>query len=487
MSISSDTLGRLPAPATKRSPTSWTEVERLLANGAYEEVIWLLDTRRNAGQVAGDPAQAAVFNAIYQLCQACVQLRNQQNDYQRALRRTARFEDDTRRRIGQLLEPVWEVESIDLNSRRLALPGGPSADLIDRVEYAARRPADGFRAPPVESAPADYGEALTSGASVRAPMDIYPAVLELTLIKPAAPPALVPEPEFLEPITFVVEPAAHPLAIEEIDAEIAVAPAEAALLPAGAPDLRVYSLGKFQVYGRDRLIDDWTGHKSRALLKYFLIHRDKPAHTDQLLDVFWRDSPPETARRSLHQTIYLLRQSLRPAGERPSIVQVNGGYMLNPELDVWVDSEVFLGHYRQGVEAAERDECDRSAESLLAAETLYEGDFMSEELYEDWPVARREQARNAYLDLLDRLSFHFYSGARDDKCITYCRKLLDIDNCREDIHRRLMRVFARRGERSRALRQYRLCVAALRAELDVDPLPETVELYAKILNNNFQG
>ena len=63
------------------------------------------------------------------------------------------------------------------------------------------------------------------------------------------------------------------------------------------------------------------------------------------------------------------------------------------------------------------------------------------------------------------------------------RKLLEIDACREDIHRRLMRVFARRGERSLALRQYLRCVEALREELDVEPLADTTRLYRQVLEN----
>jgi DNA-binding SARP family transcriptional activator len=217
-----------------------------------------------------------------------------------------------------------------------------------------------------------------------------------------------------------------------------------------------------------------------------LVNRRRPAHADQLLDVFWRDSPPESARRSLYQSVYLLRQALRLDDGRPAIVQAGGGYMLNPDLDVWVDSEVFLQRYRDGVKAAERGG-EPAVEAFLAAEALYAGDFMSDEPYEDWPVARREEARDAYLDLLDRLSRHYAAVGQDDLCIAYCHKLLDIDNVREDIHRRLMRLFAGRGERSRALRQYQRCVAALRAELDVDPLPETTDLYVKILNNSFQS
>jgi DNA-binding SARP family transcriptional activator len=461
------------------------EIDDLILAGSYEELRRLLESRR--GREAGDAVTAAALNALHQLCLTCIQLQQQQEDQHEALRQSIRLENDTRWRMVQLLAAIQgaDVAEAAANSHPPNEPNKLASILGDWLARLKKYLEGDVRPQQVgllywledaqEGAASAAGwSALTPGESRTGPaLAESNLVHQLTLESPAAAhefhpatPAVLDSPsESLEPISG--PPPAAPLV--------------------AAHDLRVYCLGRFRVCHRDGPIDDWTGHKSRSLFKYFLLHCGQPAPIDQLLDLFWRDSPPEMARRSLHQTIYLLRQSLRLAGERQSIVQVNGGYMLNPELDIWVDSEVFLDHYREGVEAAERGQCDRSIEALLAAETLYEGDFMSEELYEDWPVARREQARNAYLDLLDRLSFHFYSSTQDDRCIAYCRKLLDIDNCREDIHRRLMRLFARRGERSRALRQYRACVDALRAELNVEPLPETVELYAKILNNDFQS
>ena len=268
------------------------------------------------------------------------------------------------------------------------------------------------------------------------------------------------------------EPPAPPPAIHETATAVDVPPV----------DLHIYTLGRFRVYHHDRALDGWTGQKSRSLFKHLLIHRDAPVHTEQLLDYFWGDSSPDMARRSLYQTIYLVRQALQALG-RPVIIQVNGGYQFNPELNVWVDCETFMGQYRVGLEAAGRGDDDGGVAALLAAETLYEGEFMAEDPYEEWPVARREQLRNAYLDALDRLSRHFWATREDGPCIVYCRKLLEIDACREDIHRRLMRVFARRGERSLALRQYLRCVEALREELDVEPLADTTRLYRQVLEN----
>ncbi len=407
--------------------------DELMRAGAYDELARLLEAQRDD---AADEARAAVLEAAGQLCLACSRLQRETDDHQAAIRRMAQLEDDTCRRVERLLDLLWETPATAVAPA--ASPHSPHRPgLLQRLAQSLRRPAG--------RAAESTGEPFASMAAAAANGS--------------------PQPTTELPAAAELESRA------DVDTSDAV-------------DLHIYCLGRFRAYCYERAVDDWTGNKSRSLFKYLLTFRDAPVHADQLLDCFWRDSSPEAARRSLYQTVYLVRQTFQTAGAaRPVVVQTNGGYQLNPDLDVQVDSEIFLCRYREGIGAAARGDDRTMIDALQAAEVLYEGDFLPEDLYEEWPVARREQLRDAYLDLLDRLSRQFWLAHDDDACIADCRKLLEIDNCREDIHRRLMRAFARRGERSLALRQFQRCVEALRRELDVEPLPETVNVYEKILNN----
>jgi DNA-binding SARP family transcriptional activator len=82
-----------------------------------------------------------------------------------------------------------------------------------------------------------------------------------------------------------------------------------------------------------------------------------------------------------------------------------------------------------------------------------------------------------YLDTLDRLSQIYFTQGQYAACNLVGRLLLERDNCREDAHCRLMRCYSRQGQRYLALRQYQVCVEALRAELDVEPEPTTTQIY----------
>jgi DNA-binding SARP family transcriptional activator len=108
------------------------------------------------------------------------------------------------------------------------------------------------------------------------------------------------------------------------------------------------------------------------------------------------------------------------------------------------------------------------------------GDFLAGDPYEEWPVLPRERLRVAYLDILDRLSQIHFDQGQYANCITLCQLALRRDACREDIHCLLMRCYSRQGQRHLALRQYQICVEALRTELEVDPTSETTQLYEQI-------
>ena len=60
------------------------------------------------------------------------------------------------------------------------------------------------------------------------------------------------------------------------------------------------------------------------------------------------------------------------------------------------------------------------------------------------------------------------------------RKLLGLDFCREDLHRLLIRAYARLDQPHLALRQFELCAQQLREELEMEPGRETVALLERV-------
>jgi DNA-binding SARP family transcriptional activator len=147
---------------------------------------------------------------------------------------------------------------------------------------------------------------------------------------------------------------------------------------------------------------------------------------------------------------------------------------------MWVDVEEFGQHYKAGQSFERGGKLAEAVRGYELAENLYQGDFIEEDPYEDWPILQRESLKDSYLAILERLSRYYLEEKRYTTCIHLCQKILVKDDCREDAHRRLMRCYSRQSQSNLALRQYHLCVEALARLLDVSPAPETTTLYHQI-------
>lgn len=245
--------------------------------------------------------------------------------------------------------------------------------------------------------------------------------------------------------------------------------------------LLVYCLGLFRVFQDEQPIDDWPSSKGKAIFKYLVAHRERPVFKDVLMELFWPDTSAESARNNLNVAVYGLRQALRKACPSFShVLFIDDCYLLNPEMRIWLDYEAFLGIIKTASELERNGNLKAAIVEYSKAETLYQGEFLVEDRYENWLLPLRENLHMEYLNLLERLNHHFFNKQDFQACIHVCKKMLTIDPCNEEAHRHLMRCFFERGQSYLALRQYQLCIEALKKELNVAPTNGTKELYEYI-------
>lgn len=243
--------------------------------------------------------------------------------------------------------------------------------------------------------------------------------------------------------------------------------------------IAVQMLGTFSIIIQDLTIK-LPSSRGLSLLKYLLLHHKQNSPREVLMEVFWPETEPETARNNLNVTIYSLRRALRKVTDLSMIVYENGTYGLAPDLKIWLDVEEFEHRVQAGQRLETRNQITVAVVEYETAISIYQGDFLEENPYEEWTIIDRERLRIVYLDMLDRLCHIYFNQERYAACITICQLLLARDRCREDAHCLLMRCYSRQGQRHLALRQYHICVESLRAELEVDPAPETTQLYDHI-------
>jgi len=247
------------------------------------------------------------------------------------------------------------------------------------------------------------------------------------------------------------------------------------------PLVTVHLLGELRVAFGDRQVEAWASGRGRAVFEYLVVHRHTRVRRDLLMSVFWPESSPDAARNSLNVAVHGLRQTLRAvAGDRPVVVHRDHSYFIEPGLEVWVDVEAFEGRLKSARQHLTSGELAEAQTDFDVVTSLYQGEFLAEDPYEEWAVVTREHLRLCYLDALDQLGQLRLAAGDYSGCVDACLKLLACDNCREDASRRLMVCYSRMGQPQLALRQYHSCVATLRRELGLTPMPATTELLERI-------
>lgn len=229
--------------------------------------------------------------------------------------------------------------------------------------------------------------------------------------------------------------------------------------------LKMSLLGPLQLTLDDEPLQTLVSGKGQALLCYLAVNGR--SHSRQALaGLLWGDLPEADARRNLRGVLMKLRQVVTPY-----LRITHQTIAFNHQSPHWIDVKLF----RELAAAT-------SIETLIAATDLYRGDFLEDFHLRDTPdfaawvqlehLQLRQQAISAY----DKVILWHIENGHYEKGIQLGQKLLALDNAREISHQYLMRLFALRGERSRALDQFELCTRILSEEIGVAVSPETAAL-----------
>ncbi len=256
------------------------------------------------------------------------------------------------------------------------------------------------------------------------------------------------------------------------------------ILPQDEPQLRVFCFGQFEVYRHGESISQRRTGKGRAILKFLATRPRQPVPRDLLLELLWPQTQPQIANNRLKVAMHQLRQAFVAPdcamNCEECVVYNDDCYLFNPNVGVWIDVEAFESYWRMGVQMERAGRMAEAVPFYLEAETLYRGDFLEEDLYEEWTLIQRAELKDTYLTILDKLSRHWLQTGHLDEAVEGWKKIIAKDPWREDIYRQLMACFASQGQRGLALRWYQLCVDTLQQQLGLQPDPETLTLCERI-------
>jgi len=238
-------------------------------------------------------------------------------------------------------------------------------------------------------------------------------------------------------------------------------------------------LGPFRLLEDRRPVTVHGDSKVALLLAVLALRwgRDLPRET--LLDLLWPEREADLAGQSLHSLLHKLVRRHGKESAQPLIMHDHGGYRLNDAAGVGSDIVCFDTIVDVGDAQTRAGDHVAAASSYRHALGLYRGDLFSAP-DDTYAGVERERLQRRYLSLLMALAVDGYRIGDDVACLDHAQRLLSHDPGREDAHRLAMRCYLRHDERAQALRQYHLCVKALRDEFDAVPEPATTTLFDQI-------
>jgi len=238
-------------------------------------------------------------------------------------------------------------------------------------------------------------------------------------------------------------------------------------MAAEAP-LRLKLFGGFQVRRAEGPVIWIAARKTRALLAYLALAAGRAHGREKLADLLWSDRGDKQARDSLRQALAELRDAL--ADIHPAPLTAHHDLLSVDPVAVEVDAVQF-----EGLAAHDsRDELGRAA-------ALYDGDLLEglgvhDPAFDDWLRDERQRYRELAVAVLKKL----LAQETRAPAMTIAQRLLALDPLQEEGYRTLMRLHAEAGDIASALRQYDICCATLRRELDIAPSAETAALHRQI-------
>ena len=245
-------------------------------------------------------------------------------------------------------------------------------------------------------------------------------------------------------------------------------------LAAPPAELSIRLLGLPAVAQRQSRLDI-PRREVRALL-YRLANRLEPVSREQLCFLFWPNAPEITARRALSHLLTHLRNAL-----------------LSPDAVSTRDDQVELNHCRAWTDTTAFEQLcypvsvRRPLTILQQGLDLYRGPFLSgfalncSAEFEAWVVQERGNWERLYLETLAMVIEEQTVCGAYEAAIVNAQRYLATDDLAEEIHRRLIELYAAIGNRTMAIRQFELCAAVLGRELHLTPQPLTWAVYQVIL------
>lgn len=245
-------------------------------------------------------------------------------------------------------------------------------------------------------------------------------------------------------------------------------------MDARPPTWRIDLLAQLRARTDDCEIVRFPTRKTGALLALLAFY-PRPHLREDITGKLWPDAEPRAARNRLNQTLVWLRRRLNAACLPKTLFSDRQCVELDPAAFTTDVAEFEQSLRRARIASAP----DQKIQELAKAVSLYEGELLPG-CYEDWVFTERQRLQAEFMEALLLLARLYEQTGSFEPALQSLHRAVAVDPLSEEAHRRLIRLLARSGQPSAALRRFHELKSHLKRELDAQPSPATLALVQQI-------
>lgn len=223
--------------------------------------------------------------------------------------------------------------------------------------------------------------------------------------------------------------------------------------------IRVTTLGNYSVYSDKLNVDILNSYckseKGCELFRYLLVNYEKKISKDLILELFWPKMDNRSARQNLSSTLYFIRHAFDRALGNGIGKKICKATTQSCWLSFDENFSYDVAEFRKEIDLANKSlKNDEKIEHLIKASTIYSGDFMIEDTYNEWVIPVREELRELAITSLVELIELLYQNKKVNESMFYTVKLLQIDPYNETAINSKIRILESQGRLVEAKKTY---------------------------------
>lgn len=248
------------------------------------------------------------------------------------------------------------------------------------------------------------------------------------------------------------------------------------------PTIQIQTFGRFALLlnGKEISNEMWQRKKARDVFKVLLLNHRRAVTIDELIDKIWGNSSLKNPEPALWNATSCIRKvlepELKPQNASKYLTIADRTYQLDLGEEASVD---FIKFKRLITQSQSVRNLETREELLRETIELYRGDFLKEDMNEEWASFERMLLKEQYIDALMRLATISRDRHATEDVLRYCKLAIEADATYEQAYELLFQTLREQDRLTEAIKLYEQCERAFQSELGAKPPKHLARLVAR--------